>query len=361
MKIIWAIPVKNNPETGAEKIYVNLKNYFVSKLDNVFLDTLDFSHLNKLLNQIIKNLNNFKVLFEFDKTDLIFEDLLYRRNFMIANIFLSLFFKRKIIVFVNEEFSELDKVSLRVRYLLKIYYNFFFRSMHKIIVNSKATAGWVNGFGNFKDKIIVFYPVIKKQISEDVVKRQRLSKDKKEHKLLCVANIRKNKGQEYLIDGLSFLNRDDVKIEFAGTIKEQDYYDYLQKKIKENKLQDRIAFRGFLKGKELEEIYKNSDIFVLPTLKEGFGMVLLEAMSFGVPIIASRVGGIPELIKDEIDGLLVLPASAKELACVIQKLIENDKLKKELIENGFKRYLSLESFDYYCNILYKNLGLWQNL
>ena len=78
---------------------------------------------------------------------------------------------------------------------------------------------------------------------------------------------------------------------------------------------------------------KNFDIFVLPSLKEGLPYVILEAGLAELPVIASNVGGIPEIIEDEKDGLLVPPANPEELAAAIKKLVENKTLRENLAKN----------------------------
>ena len=78
---------------------------------------------------------------------------------------------------------------------------------------------------------------------------------------------------------------------------------------------------------------KNFDIFVLPSLKEGLPYVILEAGLAGLPVIASNVGGIPEIIENGKDGLLVPPADPKELIKAIKKLIEDKTLRENLAKN----------------------------
>ena len=75
----------------------------------------------------------------------------------------------------------------------------------------------------------------------------------------------------------------------------------------------------------------------MPSLKEGLPYVILEAGLAGLPVIASNVGGIPEIIEDEKDGLLVPPANPEELAAAIKKLVENKILRENLAKNLMKK------------------------
>lgn len=90
---------------------------------------------------------------------------------------------------------------------------------------------------------------------------------------------------------------------------------------------------------------KNFDIFVLPSIKEGFPYVILEAGLAGLPVIASNIGGIPEIIENEKEGLLVPPANPEHLANAIKKLIEDKTLRENLAKNlqeKIKKEFSLE-------------------
>lgn len=98
-----------------------------------------------------------------------------------------------------------------------------------------------------------------------------------------------------------------------------------------------IKFLG--ERNDVPEILTISDIFVLPSLMEGFGIVLLEAMILGKPVIATSVGGIPEIVVDKETGLLVPPSNPEKLAAAIIQLLENSSLRKKLGEKGKQRVL----------------------
>ena len=79
------------------------------------------------------------------------------------------------------------------------------------------------------------------------------------------------------------------------------------------------------------------DIFVLPSVYEGFGIVILEAMASGIPVVATDIEGIKEVIVNEISGLLVSPKNPEVLAHAILQIIENRQLREKLIDEGIKR------------------------
>lgn len=94
---------------------------------------------------------------------------------------------------------------------------------------------------------------------------------------------------------------------------------------------DRIAF-----GPKLFGIYRQADIFVLPSLSEGVPKTLLEAMASGLPIVATRVGGIPDIVKDGETGLLVEPRSPEQIAQAIERLSSDTVLRKRIIQTGYE-------------------------
>ncbi len=108
----------------------------------------------------------------------------------------------------------------------------------------------------------------------------------------------------------------------------------LERLVKKLKLEERVVFTGSLSN--VLPALKAFKIFVLPSLSEAFGITLLEAMKTGVPIVATRVGGIPELITHNHNGLLVEPKDPKQLAATLMKLLNDKKLQRKLTSNHAK-------------------------
>jgi glycosyltransferase involved in cell wall biosynthesis len=93
---------------------------------------------------------------------------------------------------------------------------------------------------------------------------------------------------------------------------------------------DRLTFVGKLSRAELLNEYVQAQFFVLPSIFEPFGIVLLEAMAAGLPVIASRVGGIPEIVEDGRTGLLVEPGNPGALAEALRHLCRDEVLRKSM-------------------------------
>lgn len=138
----------------------------------------------------------------------------------------------------------------------------------------------------------------------------------------CVALFRPRKGLETLLYALQLLRTDGVSVRLraVGTFETPEYEREIHKLVVELGVGDLIEWRGFRRDVAAE--FAAMDLFVLPSLfGEGMPMVVLEAMSFGVPVIATRVEGIPEAIRDEQDGLIVEPNDPLSLALAIARFV----------------------------------------
>ena len=100
------------------------------------------------------------------------------------------------------------------------------------------------------------------------------------------------------------------------------------------KIQDKIEFKGQLSLEETRNVMKNCYCLILPSLSEGLGRVLIEAMALGKPVIGSNVGGIPDLIKDGQNGFLFEVGNTEELAEKLKTLLNNKILVVEMGKRG---------------------------
>ncbi|MBA4336718.1 hypothetical protein C0416_02995 [bacterium] len=153
--------------------------------------------------------------------------------------------------------------------------------------------------------------------------------------ILSVAELHERKGLKHLIKAMpAILEGYDskAKLVLVGTGPAQADLEELA--VKEGII-DNVLFLGF--KKDVPHLMAASDIFVLPSEKEAFGLVLLEAAIAGLPIVASNVGGIPEVIEDGVNGTLVPPAISGRLAGAILEIFNNNFKRKAYIEEGYKR------------------------
>lgn len=159
--------------------------------------------------------------------------------------------------------------------------------------------------------------------------------------IIFVGRLAEVKGIEYLIDSMEYI---DANLYIIGT-------GLLEEKLRKQALkhQDKIIFLGAKSHDELPEIYASADLFVAPSItandgaQEGFGLVIIEAMASGVPVIASRSGGIVDIVDDGKNGFLVEEKDSLGLAKKINEVLYNDELSKEIIDNGIK---TAKKYDY---------------
>ncbi len=135
-----------------------------------------------------------------------------------------------------------------------------------------------------------------------------------------VAHLSREKGLNYLIEAAAMIPDVHKRLRFL-IVGEGNARQELQDLVCEKGLQDLFRFVGF--RTDIASLIKSFDIFVLPSLSEGLSSAILEAMAASLPIVATQVGGIPELISDGDNGLLVPPADPAALARAIQRLAEN--------------------------------------
>lgn len=125
----------------------------------------------------------------------------------------------------------------------------------------------------------------------------------------------------------------DYKIVIIGSAK--DEHQFLNKLAQSLNIGDSVLFTGYVPYEDLPYFYNASDVFVYPSLYEGFGLPVLEAMCCGTPTITSNVSSIPEVAGD--GGLLINPCDAEELSRAIFNVLEDNSMKADLITRGFER------------------------
>ncbi len=164
--------------------------------------------------------------------------------------------------------------------------------------------------------------VINNAVHPEVFRRERRTLRAGAVRLICVCRLVRRKGLEYLIRAMQELKKSGVRLEIVGAGEREAQ---VRSFIKACNVDSHISLAGYVPQEGLSEHYGRADIFVLPSLSESFGQVLLEAMSSGLPVIASSVGGIPEIVDHEAGGLLIEPASSGAIVSAVTKLANDPK------------------------------------
>lgn len=162
--------------------------------------------------------------------------------------------------------------------------------------------------------------------------------------LVCVAGLTYGKGHDVLIKALPIVanNYPQFKLFLAG---EGNNKNTLNKKVEDLDLSDKVVFLGQIPHQQAISLMSKAYAFILPTRFDAFPFAIIEAMSVGTPSIASNVGGIPELIRDGIDGFLVPVEDHRLLAEKIMNLLGNPTLRDSMGANARERYLEYFELD----------------
>ncbi len=131
--------------------------------------------------------------------------------------------------------------------------------------------------------------------------------------------------------------------------KERSYRAQLQERARSLGVADRVVFRGLVDYSRMVELYRSAAVLVNPSISETFGMTLIEAMSCGLPVVASETGGMPAIVGEGACGILVEPGNAAALASAILRLLRDDRLRESMGRAGRKRVLEDFAWDRVAN------------
>lgn len=155
-------------------------------------------------------------------------------------------------------------------------------------------------------------------------------------RLITVARLLERKGIHTILQACAKPSRLPVQLQIVGT---GPYDSTLRQMVDDLDLSDRVQFLGFVPNEDLPKYYRDADIFVLPSAIESFGLVFAEAMACGLPIAASNVGGIPETVRDGVDGLLCPPNDPMALRENIITLMSDFETREEISQTQRERVL----------------------
>jgi len=218
----------------------------------------------------------------------------------------------------------------------------FLRLSTKIVANSHATATRFKQ--NSSSKIEVVYNGV------DI----RWLRDRIDHKpdliqndwkiILVVARISKWKRHDLVLSAFERIAGSDPNVHLVclGSMDElePDWWNCLQERSRQSTFSNRIHWVGHVE--DVRPWYRAAYMLVLASENEPFGRVLVEAMACGLPVVATKSGGVPEIVRDGLDGLLVTPGNADELANAIFRILKDNPLRVQLSSSAKKR---AEHFD----------------
>lgn len=225
------------------------------------------------------------------------------------------------------------------RYKGDIYHHYIYQNIDAYLVITKRLQVEAERFLPIdKGKIHLLYHGVPEMERADqsycqsFLTRQGIQPEK--FRVLLSGRIEHGKGQHVLLESVHLLQKRGLEVEacLLGHIMDKSYYKKLQKQCETYGLQDRFHYLGFIDRPTY--IYNCFDVMVLTTYAETFGLVLIEAMKCGLPVIGSNAGGVPEIIEHGKTGLLYEPGDARGLADCLEQLANNETLRKGLARAG---------------------------
>ena len=204
----------------------------------------------------------------------------------------------------------------------------------QIIVPSQYFKKIISNWGISKNKIKVIYNGI--DLNSENIKKNNNSKEKI---ILSVGRLVPWKGFKELIEVMPdiFKKINNIKLIIIGSGPQKKE---LENKINKLKLKNKIILTGQLERIEVLEYMKKSDIFILNTQYEGFAHILIEASNLKIPIITTDIGGNPELIGNNKQGILIKPNDKEAIKNAVIKILQDDNFKQKIIQNAYEKSLS---------------------
>ncbi|MCK5322357.1 MAG: glycosyltransferase, partial [Candidatus Aenigmarchaeota archaeon] len=186
------------------------------------------------------------------------------------------------------------------------------------------------------DEVRKEYPSVKIEVVPNMVEKGTANNEKKEYDVIFVGNLMKRKGVDNLISAAGDING---KVMIVGNGYERER---LEKMVYDLDLKGRVVLKGKVDRSEILKEISKAKVLVLPSVSgEGMPNVILEAYSCGVPVVASSIAGIPDIVVDGKTGYLAKPGDVSELAEKINHLLEDDRyqlMKGNCIKFASKYY-----------------------
>lgn len=221
--------------------------------------------------------------------------------------------------------------------LLRRWGGRFIDAVHKQLVRDTVTFVTADSlYEKFKRVTDHVYLMRTATLSEDQIVSESSAMQGEKIRILFVGQLEPVKGVKYLLEGLSILLRDGHQA-CLTIVGEGDHRSEMERQIADLQLQEHVSLRGYVPwGDKLFNVYREADVFVLPSLMEGIPKVMVEAMASGVPVIATRVGGVESVVSHNVNGKLIEPRSPDAIVEAILDLRGNPKLRQAIIEQGFE-------------------------
>lgn len=234
-------------------------------------------------------------------------------------------------------------------FLLRKCVSWVLNNSDVIVAQSNNTKENASRFYQCEKESVQIIPLPYDKVNFSPIKRSEMGMNEDDTYLISVGRLVRRKGYDFLLDVV--LELPEVKLFIVGDGPEKEN---LERKIDELQLQDRVVLLGNISEEIKFRYLSNSDVYVLSSVHEGFGIVLQEAMQVGLPIVSTDFGGQVDLVKDEENAFLVKYGNKTMMVNAIRKLITDkrtaemmrmknlEKIKEYKSENIAEKYLELQ-------------------
>lgn len=173
---------------------------------------------------------------------------------------------------------------------------------------------------------------VENPVAEDFFSLETKPSENKD--ILLVGDISRRKDIMTSLKALIKIKKRRVNLKIVGTVLEKKYYLQLLRFIEDSSMKERVVFKGFLLPQELREEYRTASMLVLSSIEETSPMCIAEAMAVGLPVVATDIGGVACMVRDEESGFLTAAGDAEGLARRIENLLDNPRLRDAMGKGG---------------------------
>ncbi|AKP53018.1 glycosyltransferase [Cyclobacterium amurskyense] len=218
----------------------------------------------------------------------------------------------------------------------RIIFSFLYRFVNRVVCVSNAVKNYLIKLGEISSETgyVIYNPVSKLPLVKRTFQPY--------FTIVTVGRLDRVKNQNLLIEAIANFKNEEIKLIIVGDGPDRKY---LEKQIIRFKLENQVLITGFIP--DPEHYLAKADLFVLPSISEGFGIAVIEAMQFGIPCLCTNVGGISEFITDAYNGWLFDPNNKNEFQSKLKGILEMDSdLRKKVAFQGMnsveKRFTELK-------------------
>jgi glycosyltransferase involved in cell wall biosynthesis len=215
-------------------------------------------------------------------------------------------------------------------------YSLIFRLSDIVFVLSESWKKWITEkWPEFTEKLVILYNPCVKVDSVDYRKDAKT--------ILFAGALIKRKGYSDLINGFASISGrfTDWKVIFAGN----GEIERAKQMATDLNVSDQIEFKGWVEGEEKDKIFRDAALFCLPSYAEGFPMAVLDAWSYGLPVITTPVGGLPDILVDRKNAIIIRPGEPEDISKALTDLITNEEKRIHLSQESLKLSKNLFSLD----------------